>query len=236
MAEIRAARNIWNDAKHQLCWWHLRKAIRERTAKSKLTTTPYNAKRANAAFDFIELLWRPRGKGDVNEREGEGIDEDDVPIISPPTTQSQANPNALPRFRLPGRLANREMEMGERAAVYVQLPTFEDELETDDDGEEMKGRGRRFCPEEYRSNILDMVELHLHSHPSIPASRHAPSAEGIHYWAVKQMYTFCRRHDLVEVWAYLWENWYRDGRWQLWARAQCAEIPRLKTTMICESQ
>lgn len=35
-----------------------------------------------------------------------------------------------------------------------------------------------------------------------------------------------------EVWAYLWENWYRKGRWELWARAAHDMIPILKTTMI----
>ena len=43
-------------------------------------------------------------------------------------------------------------------------------------------------------------------------------------------------NDLHEVWVYLWENWYRRGRWELWVRADYEEIPVLKTTMIMESQ
>ncbi|KAJ7782505.1 hypothetical protein DFH07DRAFT_717350, partial [Mycena maculata] len=54
-------------------------------------------------------------------------------------------------------------------------------------------------------------------------------------WAVTQMYKFCVEHDLREVWAYLWENWYRSSRWELWARSVYPEIPILKTTMILES-
>jgi hypothetical protein len=50
------------------------------------------------------------------------------------------------------------------------------------------------------------------------------------------MYKFCEARDLREVWAYLWENWYRPGRWKLWARSTHDAIPVLKTTMICESQ
>ncbi|KAJ6542145.1 hypothetical protein DFH09DRAFT_848348, partial [Mycena vulgaris] len=38
-----------------------------------------------------------------------------------------------------------------------------------------------------------------------------------------------------EAWTYLWENWYRPGRWELWARSQHPEIPRLKPTMMVES-
>jgi hypothetical protein len=30
--------------------------------------------------------------------------------------------------------------------------------------------------------------------------------------------------------------WYAPSRWQLWARSTCEVIPRLCTTMICESQ
>ncbi|KAJ7170411.1 hypothetical protein C8R43DRAFT_875882, partial [Mycena crocata] len=50
-----------------------------------------------------------------------------------------------------------------------------------------------------------------------------------------KMYKFCVDHNLPEVWAYLWENWYRRGRWELWARAEHPQIPRLKTTMMVES-
>ncbi|KAH8832267.1 hypothetical protein DL96DRAFT_1458473, partial [Flagelloscypha sp. PMI_526] len=49
------------------------------------------------------------------------------------------------------------------------------------------------------------------------------------------VYEFCVRYDLKETWAYLWENWYQKGRWELWARSCCEEIPVLRTTMINES-
>jgi hypothetical protein len=80
-----------------------------------------------------------------------------------------------------------------------------------------------------------MMERHLCAHPLIPGYS-APSREGIKEWAVKQMYEFCVKHDLREVWAYLWENWYRRGRWELWARCADDNIPRLKTTMMVEAQ
>ncbi|KAJ6505492.1 hypothetical protein C8R45DRAFT_1051083 [Mycena sanguinolenta] len=53
--------------------------------------------------------------------------------------------------------------------------------------------------------------------------------------AEAMMYTFCVKHKLPEVWAYLWENWYRRSRWELWARSVHAEIPVMKTTMMLES-
>jgi hypothetical protein len=47
MAEIKASKTVWVDAKHQLCWWHLRRAIRQRLTLAKLDTSDYNAQRAN---------------------------------------------------------------------------------------------------------------------------------------------------------------------------------------------
>ena len=54
--------------------------------------------------------------------------------------------------------------------------------------------------------------------------------------AVKEMYEYCHANDLREVWAYLWENWYRTGRWEIWVRSAHNEIPTVKTTMVMESQ
>jgi hypothetical protein len=80
------------------------------------------------------------------------------------------------------------------------------------------------------------MEWHFCAHPLIPGYS-APTPEGIKAWAVKQAYEFCVLRDLPNLWAYLWENWYRHGRWELWARSgNPREIPRLKTTMLVEAQ
>ena len=81
-----------------------------------------------------------------------------------------------------------------------------------------------------------MMEHHFCAHPLIPGYS-APTPDGIKAWAVKQMYEFCTIRELPNLWAYLWENWYRRGRWELWARSgNPGEIPRLKTTMLVEAQ
>jgi hypothetical protein len=92
-----------------------------------------------------------------------------------------------------------------------------------------------FCVVEYRQTIINMIEWHYCTHPLIPRYSH-PSPEGIRAWAVKQTYGYCIERDLREVWAYLWENWYQRGRWELWAWSCHPKIPILKTTMILESQ
>ncbi|TFK96466.1 hypothetical protein BDV98DRAFT_515691 [Pterulicium gracile] len=64
----------------------------------------------------------------------------------------------------------------------------------------------------------------------------APNPEAIHKWSAREMYQFCVRNNIPEVWAYLWENWYCQERWKLWARSPCPDkVPVLTTTMIAES-
>ena len=94
---------------------------------------------------------------------------------------------------------------------------------------------RVFCPLEHHEAIVEMIEAHLCAHPLIPGYSH-PSPDGIREWAVKHMYQFCVSFNLREVWAYLWENWYCKGWWELCARSQHPGILILKTTMIMESQ
>ena len=112
-------------------------------------------------------------------------------------------------------------------------PIAEDEPISD---EETTPERHTFCPIEYCDHVVDMMERHFCSHPLIPGYS-APTPDGIKTWAVKQMYNFCVLRELPNLWAYLWENWYRRGRWELWARsAEPREIPRLKTTMLVEGQ
>jgi hypothetical protein len=123
-------------------------------------------------------------------------------------------------------IAKREEEAGEDS--------------TSDEGEDVENvkgvvAGRSFCQSIYCKAVIKMMEWHYCVHSMIPG--YAPSLNpGIKCWAVQQMYNFCETHDLQELWAYLWENWYQKGRWELWACSAHNEIPMLKTTMILESQ
>ena len=100
----------------------------------------------------------------------------------------------------------------------------------EDDGSEAEARGRHtFCPVLYQETVLNMMERHYCAHPIIPGYA-APDAIAIKRWAVKQMYQFCVQYELPELWAYLWENWYQKGWWELWARSVHEMIPILKTT------
>lgn len=113
--------------------------------------------------------------------------------------------------------------------------TAENQKELSDEEDEGTESRHTFCHADYREAIVNMMERHYCAHPVIPGYA-APDPRAIKRWAVQQMYGFCTKHGLPEVWAYLWENWYRKVRWELWARSVHDMIPILKTTMILESQ
>ena len=105
-----------------------------------------------------------------------------------------------------------------------------------DADEEITAGWHTFCPLEHCDAIIGMMEWHFCAHPLIPGY-FTLTPEEIKVWAVKQSYEFCILHDLLNLWAYLLENWYWRGRWELWAcSADPREIPCLKTTMFVEGQ
>jgi hypothetical protein len=80
MGEIGAVKDVW-EAKINLCWWHLRRAVRMRLAKTKLATSPYNLSRAMAEYSFIKPDFIPaETRVDINDYEG-GIPDDALPDI-----------------------------------------------------------------------------------------------------------------------------------------------------------
>ncbi|KAJ7214419.1 hypothetical protein GGX14DRAFT_360171 [Mycena pura] len=234
MAEIGMLKAVWNPKINQ-CWWHVDDAISKRLKSAKLSTTPYNSQRANTEFSFIDVLFVPPGKDDPDEFEG-GI------LELPSQSEETDNPSRL-TFVLPPSQLPPSMPAAPRVDAsgipllripVLHRPAGEDIQMGEEQEQEAKSTRRTFCGTVHRDPIRTMMKPQAFAHPLIPGYCH-PSKEGIKYWAVKQAYDYCVEHDLREVWAYLWENWYRSGRWELWARSAHPTIPRLRTTMICES-
>lgn len=291
MAEISASRRVWPDAKHQLCWWHQREAIRRRI-KGNLPTSAYNPQRAKREYGFIDINFQPTSRVDLNDTEG-GVPgetcEQDVQESNANTTPlTSKDPNSI-KIRIPashlthssqsiptigtsvvgstlGVTANSAIESRDNTSgctltcsrrdlsvvntssaadnvpkLTIRIPApstiFHSGTENKSDADDETTNGRRtFCPLEHRDALVQIMEQHFCAHPLIPGYS-APTPEGIKAWAVRQTYEFCTLHDLPNLWAYLWENWYRRGRWELWARSgNPGEIPRLKTTMLVEAQ
>ena len=151
-----------------------------------------------------------------------------LPPCLPPPLLSQANPNAIIiKIAIPPsqNISN----------PCPNSPPPNDPTDSEDSDTEDMGTRRQFCPLDLQEKVRSLIEKHFCAHPSIPGYAR-PSEVGIRWWAVQEMYNFCVRNCLCELWAYLWGNWYCPERWTLWARSTCPEIPRLRTTMICESQ
>lgn len=243
MAEIAAIRAVWPEAKIQICYWHARKAHRERLGNNKLSTTPYSPGEANREFRFITPNFFPKADADPDDWEGGRdayadrlnyaitgsgtltVGPNSLVVKVPPSTQpSTPAPSATPKPLPPTRSVK----------LIVNPPAAPKPKNAK--STKNKRLQRLFCPDEYRKPIEDMFECHMNAHPLIPGYS-APTCEGIREWAVRQMYDFCFENDLPEVWAYLSGNWYRAGRWELWARSVYpSEISILKTTMMVERQ
>ncbi|KAJ7880230.1 hypothetical protein B0H14DRAFT_3434483 [Mycena olivaceomarginata] len=96
-------------------------------------------------------------------------------------------------------------------ATKAQKEVAEDEAVSsgseDKGGKGKKNSRRTFCPSIYHEPILTMMEKHYCTHLLLPGYAHL-SDEGIKRWA-----------------AYLWENWYRKSRWELWVTLGTSEDP-----------
>ena len=67
-SEINAMSNVWPAAKHQLCFWHSLRAIKQRLSKNKDTPASYNAAEAHSEFSFIEPSFLPFSQQDDNAK------------------------------------------------------------------------------------------------------------------------------------------------------------------------
>ena len=138
-----------------------------------------------------------------------------------------------PEQRVPPDKSKFVIQIPAPSTIHETDPVAEDEPDDDD---ETTPERHTFCPIEHCTTVVKIMECHLCAHPLI-LGYSVPTPEGIKTWAVKQMYEFCVQHELPNLWAYLWENWYRHGRWELWAQSgEPREILCLKTTMFVEGQ
>jgi len=66
-SEINALKCIWPEAKHQLCLWHILRAVKRRLSQNDPPGL-YNALEAHAAFPDIDLSFVPLGQMSVNQK------------------------------------------------------------------------------------------------------------------------------------------------------------------------
>ena len=66
-SEINALKDVWPGAKHQLCLWHMLRALKRRLSKND-NPNLYSASQAHSAFQEIDKSFVPLGQMSVNER------------------------------------------------------------------------------------------------------------------------------------------------------------------------
>ncbi|KAG6818800.1 hypothetical protein H0H93_001521 [Arthromyces matolae] len=118
-----------------------------------------------------------------------------------------------------------------------------DEMEEEDGPDFMFDKGELtskdpayvFCPAVHRKQLLHMFASHFCQHPLLPERDGKWSKETIRREAVWEIYDFCKRRGLREVWGYMWAGWYSPKMWALWARSTTPYLSRLRTTMNVEN-
>ena len=58
-SEINAMRATWPHSKHQLCFWHALRALKQRLAKNKETPRYYDVNAARKEFPYIRATFVP---------------------------------------------------------------------------------------------------------------------------------------------------------------------------------
>ncbi|CDO74383.1 hypothetical protein BN946_scf184816.g6 [Trametes cinnabarina] len=113
----------------------------------------------------------------------------------------------------------------------------EQPLRLAESGQRADSAAYQFCPPAHWLPILRLFAKHACQHSLLP-ERHgqARTANDIYWDAINEMYQHCYINKLPDVWVYLWNSWYCQSRWNLWARsAYSASIPRKRTTMVVEA-
>ena len=67
-SEINAVGHVWPNAKHQLCFWHALRAIKQRLVKTKALPAHYNTVMAHTIFNFIDPAFLPQAQRDKNDK------------------------------------------------------------------------------------------------------------------------------------------------------------------------
>jgi len=67
-SEINALQHVWPKAKHQLCLWHLIRAVKRRLASSQGTPAFYWSAEAHEQFEFIDPGFLPLGQISVADQ------------------------------------------------------------------------------------------------------------------------------------------------------------------------
>ena len=66
-SEINALKHVWPQAKHQLCLWHILRALKRRLSQND-NPSSYNALEAHAAFPDIDPEFVPLGQMNAKEK------------------------------------------------------------------------------------------------------------------------------------------------------------------------
>ena len=67
-SEINALGRVWGKAKHQLCLWHILRAVKRRLANNREPPAFYDSRDATRMFPFVDSAFLPLGQMSANDK------------------------------------------------------------------------------------------------------------------------------------------------------------------------
>ena len=181
MAEVKASREVWPNANHQLCFWHAHKSIRARVATIPSETKGRKArkppkrpakKKAGSSVPDSDDVFSSGRRRPTNKNTGPAKpDSDDEVVLS-------ANDDELdlPVYTDPLDVPGEGRESSEKRLQRGSLPPYLLWLLDDDrfrsfvnskDLTTSRKAGRLLTPAEYNA-LKPMIERHFIQHPWVP--------------------------------------------------------------------
>ena len=107
--EINALNRVWPTAKHQLCLWHMLRALKRRLANNREPPAIYRSVDAKQMFAFIDLAFVPLGQMSTNDKVCIHISciwtatltycrQPSNPLPKNPNTQSGSSSKVVPQY------------------------------------------------------------------------------------------------------------------------------------------
>ncbi|KAF5361263.1 hypothetical protein D9758_010272 [Tetrapyrgos nigripes] len=242
LPEINACSKAFPTAKHQLCFWHCLRAVKQQLSILRHHPKYYKVDEARNEFgDAINKDFVPVGQVNESDQVHFPVAADTIPRVVVRLNGVLQN-TAPPKPRFVIRI-NRQT-----CSVYSNSPDTVAEVSgpinsSEEDGEEEytmndsefhKFFGDNDTDDEFGPDWMFDDSEKPSKDPQLETGQW--TTEQIRRNAVMEMYQFCYQRGLREVWGYIWTSWYSQKMWCLWARSSLSTLlSRLRTTMNVEN-
>lgn len=250
--QIHPAQQVWPQAKISLCLWHSKKAI----STWMKAMTGQSRRQRDIADDLSQatpstIIYQSSILSTVAATHLSVIaQEATVPLLQIESQTSNPASSAVstqflgPDLNLPSGDEPFSEQMLVGLPLHLSFLNLPFNRTTTHRGSRRLGtqHGNEMYDNDRIKSTGLMFSRHYNRHESIPylqpgvPDEQAPiyqTSRDIHATCVSEMLEVARGRP--RFFQYMWQNWYRPGRWELWARSGSTRISMFRTTMKLEA-